>query len=118
MFAGNTKPGVIVTVRPAAATGDPRDVGELMLTVFDVLPCGLDGRFQTERLLPGKYAIIAEAYLAETPAGEYRNGLALPAFVGRTEVTVPEDGLPRQSDGRASAARGQTAGEIRRREER
>jgi hypothetical protein len=96
MFPHNSKPGALVIVRPAEATGDPRALDEWKLTLFDVLSCGLDGKFQTERLPPGKYAVVAESYLAETPEESISTGVRLPAFVGRVEVTVPEDGPPPQ----------------------
>jgi hypothetical protein len=91
MFADNLKPGALVTVGAPEANADTWVNCKWVFGIVDGLRCGPDGKFQTERLSPGKYAVIAEAYVAETPE-ERRSGKRLPAFVGRAEVTVPEDG--------------------------
>jgi hypothetical protein len=87
--------GVLVSVRsPEAKEGILSDVE---FPLFDVLKCGLDGRFRTEQLLPGKYAIIVEAWLPEKPQGKLdRLGIRLSSFIGRAVVTVPESGQPLQ----------------------
>jgi len=87
--------GVLVSVRsPEAKDGVLND---FELPLFDVLKCGLDGRFKTEQLLPGKYAIIVEAWLPEKPEGTLnRLGIQHSSFIGRAVVTVPESGQPLQ----------------------
>jgi hypothetical protein len=65
--------------------------------IFDVVVCGMDGKFKTERLLPGEYSIIAESYAADkSEPGVIELGERAPAFVGRAAVTVLEAGPPPQ----------------------
>jgi hypothetical protein len=87
--------GVLVSVRSSEATGD--FIGDLKFPLFDVLECGLDGRFKTEQLLPGKYAIIVEAWLPEKPEEMRSSGIRPSTFVGRAVVTVPESGQSLQA---------------------
>jgi tetratricopeptide (TPR) repeat protein/protocatechuate 3,4-dioxygenase beta subunit len=96
MFADNMKPGALVTVGPPEATAEMWAACKGHIGIRDGLRCGLDGKFQTERLSPGKYAVIAEAYVAETPEERGATRERKPAFIGRAEVTVPEDGPPPQ----------------------
>ena len=50
-----------IKVRPAEPTGALLDMaGELPF--YDIVACGQDGRFQTARLSPGTYTLVAEAY--------------------------------------------------------
>jgi hypothetical protein len=86
--------GVLVSVRsPEAKDGI---LGSLELPLFDILKCGLDGRFTTEQLLPGKYAIVVEAWLPEKPEEMLSSGIRRSSFIGRAVVTVPESGPPLQ----------------------
>jgi beta-lactamase regulating signal transducer with metallopeptidase domain/protocatechuate 3,4-dioxygenase beta subunit/Leucine-rich repeat (LRR) protein len=95
MLAGGLKPGAIVSVRSPAVTGDLAS-SRWKEPIFDIVVCGPDGKFKTERLLPGEYSIIAEAFEAEKPEERRSTGIRLPAFVGRAAVTVPESGPPPQ----------------------
>ena len=70
--------------------------GDWLLPFFDAFTCGLDGKFKTERLLPGQYAIIVFSYPPMTFEQTRRSDFQLPAFVGRTVVTVHESGEPPQ----------------------
>ena len=84
--------GALVSVRsPEAKDGIFSD---LESPLFDILKCGLDGRFSTEQLLPGKYAIVVEAWLPENPEEMQRLGIRRSSFIGSTVVTVPESGPP------------------------
>ncbi len=89
---GTDMEGAYLCVRPAYATGDPRDRGAWSLTVFDAMTCGVDGRFKTERLAPGSYTITAEAYQPEPRNGPFTTGERLPSLVGSAKVTVPAGG--------------------------
>jgi beta-lactamase regulating signal transducer with metallopeptidase domain len=82
--------GVLVSVRPAEAKEGV--LGDLELPLFDVLKCGLDGRFRTEQLLPGKYAILVEAWLPEKPEEMSSSGIRRSSFIGRAVATVPQSG--------------------------
>jgi RNA polymerase sigma factor (sigma-70 family) len=85
-------PEAFLFVRPPQVTGDPRKTEETFGPLFDALAVGPDGKFTTERLLPGEYKVIAEAYLPETPQQRRSTGLRLPDFVGAVKVTVPKEG--------------------------
>jgi hypothetical protein len=91
-------PEAFLFVRPPETTGDPRNVQNAFGPLFDALMVGPDGKFTTERLLPGEYTLTAEAYRPEKPrAGgqggvERLGGLPLPDFVGVVKVTVPKEG--------------------------
>ena len=86
--------GVLVSVRSPEAKGGI--FSDLELPLFDILKCGLDGRFKTEQLLPGKYAIVVEAWLPEKPEEMQGSGIRRSSFIGWTVVTVPESGPPLQ----------------------
>lgn len=93
MLAG-IYPGAIVAVRPTAVTGPLESGASMEEPIFDIIVCGPDGKFKTPRLLPGEYAVIAEAFEAEKPENQSMSGIRQPAFLGRTTVTVPESGPP------------------------
>jgi protocatechuate 3,4-dioxygenase beta subunit/Zn-dependent protease with chaperone function len=101
--AGGSRVGATISVRPEDASDDLVSAAFSTILakpgryprVFDSLTCGADGRFKTEQLLPGKYAIIAECSVPPDP--EYKpdgpmGHIMFPAFLGRTVVTVPETG--------------------------
>ncbi len=93
MLAG-TQPGAIISVRPMTVMGPLEHGASKKEPIFDIVVCGPDGKFETPRLMPGDYAIIAEAFEAEKPDGRYHSGIRMPAFLGRVVVTVPEAGIP------------------------
>jgi hypothetical protein len=51
-----------------------------------------DGTFQTERLLPGKYRLQADAYVPLTPEQQIRLGIIGPSFRAEIEIEVPAEG--------------------------
>ena len=68
------------------------DVGRgLEVTVFDAQQCN-DGKFETDRLAPGKYKALATAYDAWTEGQMFSSGLPRPHFVGSVEFTIPPEG--------------------------
>ncbi len=87
---------VFITVRSAKASGDRRNDKEWKLPTYDAMTCPRDGKFLTGMLEPGQYAIIAAGYLPEKHEEYISTGVRPPAFVGRTVVTVHEDGPPPQ----------------------
>jgi hypothetical protein len=94
MSACGRAPSAIVSVHPAQATGDLHSDWAGNRITYDALVCGADGKFRTERLLPGQYAIIAEAYRPEKYSGTVSTDWPTPDFVGRAVVTVPDGGPP------------------------
>jgi beta-lactamase regulating signal transducer with metallopeptidase domain/Leucine-rich repeat (LRR) protein len=93
MLAG-IYPGAIVAVRPTKVTEPLESHASMEEPIFDIVVCGPDGKFKTPRLMPGEYAIIAEAFEAEKPENRAMSGIRAPTFLGRTVVTVPEAGPP------------------------
>lgn len=68
------------------------DIGRgLEVTVFDAQQCN-DGKFETDRLPPGKYKAIVTAYDAWTERQMFSSGVPRPHFVGSVEFTVPPTG--------------------------
>jgi len=86
--------GAFISVRSPKAKGGV--ISDMKLPLFDILMCGLDGRFKTEQLLPGKYAIVVETWLPEKPEEMRSSGIRRSSFIGRTIVTVHESGPPLQ----------------------
>jgi len=93
------KKGAITSQRGAVVRVYPVDVLDELDNngdppVSDALVCDPDGKFKTERLLPGQYAIIAEAYLPTTLEQGFGTVFVQPTLFGRAVVTVPERGEP------------------------
>jgi hypothetical protein len=88
-------PGAFIYVKSPQATGNPRATDEWKLPIYDALTCDAEGKFKTETISPGEYAVIAEAYAPEPAGGPFRTGLRLPSFIGRANLIVPAaDELP------------------------
>ena len=107
----NSQPGATVCVCPESVMGDLVIAAffDRNLSLFDVRKCGLDGRFKTERLLPGKYAIIAEAYVPEKKE-------EMPVFDDSgmpPEVSSPTSGVRRPHGGDRARKRRAAAGDDR-----
>jgi hypothetical protein len=86
--------GAFIYVRPTQATGDPRNIEESRLPLYDAVTCGQDGQFQTARLAPGTYTVVAEAYRPETPEERGHTGERLPSHIGTAQVAVSADAPP------------------------
>jgi beta-lactamase regulating signal transducer with metallopeptidase domain len=67
-------------------------LGRPETTIFDALLCNDDGTFRTGPLEPGRYTIVAEAYLPLTPFEKASTGVITPRYVGVAKITVPESG--------------------------
>jgi hypothetical protein len=91
-----------IQVRPAGVTGAIFDEAEEKLPFYDAVACGPDGRFQTARLSPGTYTLVAEAYTPRPPedigTAQVRTisggRIRLPMPVGTAQVTVSADAAP------------------------
>lgn len=81
----------LITVTPIKEPENPDAQFEGWLTL-DGQATNEDGEFTTERLPPGEYKLLAEAYLPLTPEQRFRTGIPTPTFTGESTVVVPEDG--------------------------
>ena len=89
--------GVFVSVRDQRVSGDPRQLDEWRPRTFDGLALEGNGPFKTERLLPGKYEVVVEAYKAykrKTREEMSRLDRRRPKWFGTARVNVPESGEP------------------------
>ena len=86
--------GVFVYVRDQRVSGDPRKLDEWKLRTFDGLALEGNGPFKTERIPPGKYKVVVEAYKQETREEMSHTGIRLPKWIGTAGVNVPESGEP------------------------
>ena len=62
-------PGAFITVRAAAASGEPHRSDEWKLPEYDALTCENDKHFLTGLLEPGRYKIVAEGYRTRPRTG-------------------------------------------------
>lgn len=51
-----------------------------------------DGSFLTERLLPGKYFLVAEGYTPLSDEQHFRTGFIVPTYRAQATIEVPADG--------------------------
>ncbi|MDB5352667.1 MAG: hypothetical protein JWN86_3914 [Planctomycetota bacterium] len=63
-------------------------------TVFESMKAEPDGTFTTERLLPGDYKVIVQAYRPEPEDQRFVTGLRGADLTGSAKVTVPATGKP------------------------
>lgn len=89
--AGAKLSGTIVTIQSTTKKKDPFGGHEWETTYASDVALA-DGTFITERLLPGKYLLVAEAYTPLTPEQQRRTGIIGPSFRAETTITVPETG--------------------------
>ncbi|HZN35680.1 MAG TPA: hypothetical protein VFB80_17745, partial [Pirellulaceae bacterium] len=89
--AGTVLAGTIVSVRSPTKEKDPFD-GHEWQTTFASQVAVADGTFLTERLLPGKYLLVADAYTPLTPEQKVRSGIIGPSLSAEMPITVPESG--------------------------
>ena len=82
---------VIVCVCSENAT-DPESLSSLDVTIYDARHSDVEGRFTTERLSPGNYVILVEAYAPFKQEDLANTGIPVPRYVGTTKITVPETG--------------------------
>jgi hypothetical protein len=83
--------GIIVSVRGLLDEKSPFDNYEWPV-VYASQTAAEDGSFQTERILPGKYRLVAEAYTSLTPEQRFRSGGILPSYRVQVTIDVPAEG--------------------------
>ncbi len=86
--------GVFLYVRDQRASGNPRNSDDWKLPTFDGLALEGNGSFQTERIPPGKYKVVVEAYKQETPGEMSHSGWRLPKWTAAADVDVSKSGEP------------------------
>ena len=81
-------------------TDDARDpVAGVARICLDALTCGKDGSFQTQRLKPGAYSIVAETDSPTNPPPGTPPTSAIqrdPGYTGAAQVTIPNTGRRRR----------------------
>lgn len=83
--------GTVVSLRSETAMKSPFDNHE-WTTTYASTTATADGVFQTERIAPGKYLLVATAYKSLTPEQRIRTGAILPSYRAEVKVEVPADG--------------------------
>jgi beta-lactamase regulating signal transducer with metallopeptidase domain/WD40 repeat protein len=80
--------GTVISVQSEKAQKGPFDEHEWR-TTYASQAAAKDGEFHTERILPGKYILVAEAYLPLTPEQKMRSGVISPSLRAQVEIEVP-----------------------------
>ncbi|MBN2294292.1 MAG: DUF1549 domain-containing protein [Pirellulales bacterium] len=108
--------GVYVYIRDPRVSSNPRNLGDWKLPTSDGLALEGNDSFKTERIEPGKYKVVAEAYRQETPEEMTYSGVRLPKWIGTAIVNVPESGDPpnvrvemREYDAKAKTGKAEAA---------
>lgn len=83
--------GIIVSLRSPGKVKDPFSDHEWETTYASQVAVA-DGTFLTERLLPGKYLLVAEAYTLLTPEQKTRSGIIGPSYRAEMPITIAESG--------------------------
>ena len=83
--------GIIVSVKSEKSAKDPFG-GHEWQTTYASQVAAADGGFQTEKIAPGRYLLVAEAYTPLTPMQRKRTGIIGPSFRAETTIEVPESG--------------------------
>jgi hypothetical protein len=83
--------GTVISVRSLVDQKSPFDNHEWPI-VYASQVTVKDGSFQTERILPGKYLLVAEAYTPLTPEQRFRTGRIDPSYRAQITIDVPPDG--------------------------
>jgi hypothetical protein len=92
-WPANTKlMGTVVSVRSLIDQKSPFSKFESPI-VYASHTAGQDGSFQTETIPPGKYVLMAEAYVPLTPEQRFRSGFISPSLRSQITIDVPVDGV-------------------------
>lgn len=82
--------GIVISVRSVLDQKSPFDDHEWAIT-YASHTAAEDGSFQTERILPGTYLLVAEAYTPLTPEQLLR-GFVAPSWRAQVKIEVPAEG--------------------------
>jgi hypothetical protein len=90
--------GIVISVRSEKAEKNPFDERE-WTTTYASQTAAADGTFLTERIAPGKYLLVADAYAPLTPEQRSRTGgHVAPSFHAQVTIEVPSDGELKVAD--------------------
>ena len=89
--------GIVISVRSEKAEKSPFDERE-WTTTYASQTAAADGTFLTERIAPGKYLLVADAYAPLTPEQRFRTGLITPSFHAQVPIEVPAEGELKVAD--------------------
>jgi hypothetical protein len=80
-----------VSVRAEKAEKSPFD-GHEWQTVYASQVAAPGGTFLTERVAPGRYLLVAEAFKPLSDEDRFRSGIIGPALRAETKIEVPAEG--------------------------
>ena len=83
--------GAVIKVESLKPEKDPFGQRE-WTTEFTAVLAAEDGMFKTERIAPGRYRLVAEAYLPLEPNNRLSSGIPRPRYRAAIEVEIPEGG--------------------------
>ncbi len=83
--------GIVISVRSERAEKGPFDKHE-WTTVYASQTAVADGTFLTERIAPGKYLLVADAYTPLKPEQRFQTGVIGPSYRAQITIDVPADG--------------------------
>ncbi len=83
--------GIVISVRSEKAEKSPFNAHE-WTTTYASQTAAADGTFLTERIAPGKYLLVADAYTPLTPEQRFRTGVIGPSHRAQITIDVPADG--------------------------
>ena len=83
--------GTIISVRSLVDQKSPFDEHDWPL-VYAAHVVGKDGSFQTERISPGQYLLVAKAYTELTPEQQIRSGFVGPSHGDQFKIDVTGEG--------------------------
>jgi hypothetical protein len=89
--AGAALAGIAVAVKAEKAEKDPFE-GHEWQTTYASQSAAADGAYLTERIAPGSYLLVAEAFKPLTPEQRFSTGVVGPAFRAEMKVEVPVEG--------------------------
>ena len=89
--------GIVISVRSEKAEKSPFDEHE-WTTTYASQTAAADGTFLTERIAPGKYLLVADAYTPLTPRRRFRTGLIGPSHRVQVTIDVPAGGELKAGD--------------------
>jgi hypothetical protein len=89
--AGTVLSGIVVSARGEKSEKSPFDDHDWQ-TTYASQTAAADGTYLTERIAPGSYLLVAEAFTPLTPEQRVSTGIVGPAFRAEMKLEVPAEG--------------------------